>query len=197
MIEARQMQSSAQAAQIFRAILDAFAKPGNPVSLPAVSDCPQGLHAAAMGIALALCDYQTSIWFSPSIDCPELRNFLRFHTGAAVVTNAAEAGFAFVESGEFGRYFSQFNKGTDEYPDRSATVIVQAAAFDAPLRVKLEGPGTKRSPTLAVEGFGHSEWKLLMEDRILFPLGVDVAFVVGEKLVTVPRSSRISCLEKR
>lgn len=191
------MQSPAQAAQSFRTILDAFAKSGQLVSLPLVSDCPSGLHAAAAGIALALCDYQTSIWLSPDIDSPGLRNFLRFHTGAPVADKASEAGFAFVGSGEFAQFFPQFNKGTDEYPDRSTTVIVQTTAFSAPQPVKLEGPGIKQDATLEVEGFGSREWKLLADDRILFPLGVDVAFTAGGMLVAVPRSTRIACLGDR
>lgn len=197
MIEAKDLQAPAQAAHDFRAILDAFAKPGQPVTMPQLADKPASLQAASIILALALCDYQSPVWLSPAINQTDVRNFLRFHTGAPVVTNPAEAHFAFVESDEFATHFPLFNKGNEEYPDRSATVIVQAAAFHAPQRVRLEGPGIKFHAELAIAGFGPLEWNLLSEDRILFPLGIDVAFVSDTQLVGLPRSTGITTLEDR
>ena len=197
MIEAKDLQAPARAAHDFRAILDAFAKPGQAVTVPQLADKPAALQAASVVMALALCDYQSPVWLSPRINHTDVRSFLRFHTGAPIVTDPAEAHFAIVESGEFAKHFPLFNKGNDEYPDRSATVIVQADAFEAPQRVRLEGPGIRLQHELAVAGFGPREWNLLSEDRILFPLGIDVAFVSDTKLVGLPRSTRITTLEDR
>jgi alpha-D-ribose 1-methylphosphonate 5-triphosphate synthase subunit PhnH len=197
MIEAKDLQAPAQAAHDFRAILDAFAKPGQPMTVPKLAEKPAALHDASVVLALALCDYQSPVWLSPRINQTEVRSFLRFHTGSPIVSSPAEAHFAFIESGEFAKYFALFNKGNDEYPDRSATVIVQASAFEARQRVRLEGPGIKLHSILAVAGFGPMEWNLLSEDRILFPLGIDVAFISDTKLVGLPRSTRITTLEDR
>ena len=192
MLDAKDLQAPAQAAHDFRAILDALSKPGLEVSVPELADKPAALHDASIVMALALCDYQSPVWLSPRINQAEVCSFLRFHTGAPIVADPAEAQFAFVESGEFEKHFALFNKGTDEYPDRSATVIVQASGFSAPQRVRLEGPGIKQYEVLSIAGFGPKEWNLLSDDRILFPLGIDVAFVSDTKLVGLPRSTRIT-----
>lgn len=197
MIEAKDLQSPAHAAYNFRAILDAFAKPGRPVALAPLTGCPPKFHAASAGIALSLCDYQTAIWLSPGIDSAELRTFLRFHTGVPIVSKASEADFAFMEAAELAQFYSHFSKGTDEYPDRSATLIAQTTAFEATQKVKLEGPGIERNVVVSADGLGAREWSLLADDRILFPLGVDVAFSNESSLFAVPRSTRITCLENR
>lgn len=197
MTEAKELQAAANAARCFRGILDAFAKPGQPVIVPELEDKPSALHSATVVLALALTDFQSPIWLSPDINHTDVRSFLRFHTGAPLVTDPGEAHFALVQGEEFARHFPFFNKGNDEYPDRSATVIVQASAFKAPQRVRLEGPGIKLHHELSVAGFGPTEWDLLSDDRILFPLGVDVAFVSGTTLVGLPRSTRITTLEDR
>lgn len=197
MIEAKDLQAPARAAHDFRAILDAFAKPGQQVTVPQVADKPAALQSASVVLALDLCDYQSPVWLSPRINHHDVRSFLRFHTGAPIVANPLEAHFAFADCEEFAQHFRTFNKGSDEYPDRSVTLVLQATSFEAPQRVRLEGPGIKSHAELAVAGFGPREWDLLSDDLILFPLGVDVAFVSETKLIGLPRSTRITLLEDR
>ena len=197
MIEAKDLHAPARAAHDFRAILNAFAKPGHQENLPQLKEKPSALHSASVVLALTLCDYQSPVWLSPRVNTSDVRSFLRFHTGASLVADVAAAQFAFIESGEFADHFPRFNRGSDEYPDRSTTVIVQAGALTAPQRVRLEGPGIKTKAEIAVAGFGPREWNLISDERILFPLGIDIAIVSNTKLVGLPRSTRITTLEDR
>lgn len=197
MTDAKDLQAPAQAAHDFRTILDALAKPGRVAAVPQLTEKPAALHAASVVVALALCDYQSPIWLSPRNNLTDVRSFLRFHTGASIVADPEHAHFAFTESDEFASHFQLFKKGSDEYPDRSATVVVQTSTFEAPQRVRLDGPGIKLHEELAVAGFGPTEWNLLSDDRILFPLGIDIVFVSDTKLVGLPRSTRITTLDDR
>jgi alpha-D-ribose 1-methylphosphonate 5-triphosphate synthase subunit PhnH len=197
MIDAKDLQSPAQAAHSFRAILDAFSEPGVPIQLSAVANCPAPLQAASAVLALSLCDFQTPVWLSKKLDGPDVRSFLRFHTGASIVGKAEDAAYAFLDASEFADSYPRLHKGTDEYPDRSATAVVQVSNFFGLQSVRLEGPGIKTAVELSIAGFAEGDWTMLSDDRILFPLGVDVAFASGAQLVAVPRSTRISLMEGR
>lgn len=195
MIEAKDMQASAQAALNFRLILDAFARPGTVVNLPDTIDEYAPLDGSTVAVALALCDFQTPIWLSPSLATPQAKSFLRFHTGAAIVSGLEDARFAFLKADEFLSVFPELDRGTDGYPDRSTTAIVQTENFAAPQRVRLAGPGIKEVLVVEVEGMTPQIWNLLANDRVLFPLGVDVAFASGSKLFAIPRSTQLTLLE--
>lgn len=197
MIEAKELQAPGQAAHSFRTILDAFSKPGIPVQLAKVADCPQPFLGNAAVLALSLCDFQTPIWLSEKLDRPDVRSFLRFHTGAPIVGKAEDASFAFLHASEFSETYPRLHKGTDEYPDRSATAVVQVTNFSARQLVRLEGPGIKTAIELAVADIDAKAWTMLSDDRILFPLGVDIAFASDTELIAVPRSTRISMSKVR
>ena len=77
--------------------------------------------------------------------------WLSFHTGAPLTDVRPEARFAFVEAGGMVPGFDQFALGTQEYPDRSATLVLEIAALDGGAELVATGPGIKgrdhRSPT--------------------------------------------------
>jgi alpha-D-ribose 1-methylphosphonate 5-triphosphate synthase subunit PhnH len=191
MTEAINLQDAGKAAACFRTILEAFSKPGKCVELPALGELPFGLNVATANLLLSLCDYQTLVWLSPSLDTKQVKDFLRFHTGAPLRTECEAATFAVCSASEFAKFYPRFNRGTDEYPDRAATAVVQVDTFAARQTVTLQGPGLRGSVKVAAQGFGSREWNLLTDDRIRFPLGVDVALTSDQSLVAIPRSTRI------
>ena len=87
------------AQQLFRAILDATSHPGRIVSLPAAPTGPGALSAAAAAYLLTLADRDTPVWLASEFDRLEVRDFLRFHAGAPIVTQRADAVFAVLASG--------------------------------------------------------------------------------------------------
>jgi len=126
----------------FRAILDALAHPGRIVEVPkALAGSPRAaLDAAAISIALTLCDIGTPVWLDEASAL--LADYLTFHCGAPFVT-IPEARFAFIGDPAVLPPLDGFALGTDEYPERSATLVIKVSGLMAGSGVLLRGPGIR------------------------------------------------------
>jgi len=175
------------AQQLFRAVLDATAHPGRIVSLPAAPAGPGALSAAATAYLLTLADRDTPVWLASEFDRPEIRDFLRFHAGASIVAQRAEAAFAVLAAGA-SQPFDGFNIGTDAYPDRSATLIVEVADLKSGPTRQWRGPGIDGRAAVAVAGLPEDFWQDWAANHGLFPCGVDIVFTAGTELCALPRS---------
>ena len=170
-----------QSAQAFRAVMTAMARPGEiKTALGAAPPAP--LSPAAGAIVLTLCDPETPLFLAPSHDVAPLRDWITFHTGAPLVP-AAQAQFAIgvweaLPIGAFGI-------GTAEYPDRSATLIVEMADISARGAV-LTGAGIKDEAQLSLP-----EIAAFQANAALFPLGLDFFFTAGARLAALPRSTKV------
>ena len=85
---------------------------------------PEPLAPGAAALALSLCDFETPLWLDPALSTEAVRDYLRFHTGAPIVA-AAEPPSPFSRGRSRGLDLAAFSLGSLEYPDRSATLIVQ------------------------------------------------------------------------
>lgn len=175
------------AQQLFRAVLDATSHPGRIVSLSAAPAGPGGLSAAATAYLLTLADRDTPVWLAAEFDRPEIRDFLRFHAGAPIVTQRAEAAFGVLAS-ETPRPFDGFNLGTDAYPDRSATLIVEVTDLRVGPPRQWHGPGIDRREAVTIAGLSDDFWQDWAANHGLFPCGVDIVFTAGSELCALPRS---------
>ena len=170
-----------ETALAFRAALEAMARPGTVHDVAGAS-APPPLPPAAAVLALTLCDPDTPVWLAPSIDTGAIQGWFRFHTGAPL-TGRDEAAFA------FGRWdemlpLTDFRIGTPEYPDRSATLIVEV---DEPGTAHgLTGPGIKDRAALTVP-----DPKAFQLNAALFPLGLDFFLCAGSQLAALPRTTRV------
>jgi alpha-D-ribose 1-methylphosphonate 5-triphosphate synthase subunit PhnH len=180
-------------AHAFRTIMQAMARPGVPVSLEPALQAPAPLHTTSAAVALTLCDFQTPVWLSPALRNERTVHYLRFHTGAPVAERMEDAHFAFLSAQEQ-HPLSLFAQGTHEYPDRSATLIIQTEAFNS-RDVVLEGPGIKGTAGFGVEGLAQEFWAGMAENHLRFPVGVDVIFAAPRSLAAVPRSSAVRIAE--
>jgi len=87
-----------------------------------------------------------------------------------------------------------FDLGSDEYPDRSATLVVEVAGLAAGksggTALTLSGPGIAGSAALTVDrlpdGFQAQRTALAP----LFPRGLDVVLTCGDRLAALPRTTR-------
>lgn len=175
------------AQQLFRAILDATAHPGRIVSLPAAPAGPGALSPAAAAYLLTLADRDTPVWLADAYDRSEVRDFLRFHAGAPLVAQRAHASFAVLPAATPAP-FDGFNLGTEAYPDRSATLIVELPGLaGGPLR-RWHGPGIDGHANVAVAGLADAFWQDWAANHGLFPCGVDIVFTAGTELCALPRS---------
>ena len=177
----------------FRAVLTALSEPGTMLTLGLEPDpafrppAPLGLAAAA--IALSLLDGDTPLWCDPA-SRPATPS-LRFHTGAPLVEAPEHARFALIANPALLPSLAAFDAGSDEYPDRSATLIVEVAALGEGSELVLRGPGIPERRSLAVRGLPAgflAEWRA---NHARFPRGVDVILTAGAKLAGLPRSTII------
>ncbi|MEZ5722454.1 MAG: phosphonate C-P lyase system protein PhnH [Paracoccaceae bacterium] len=77
----------------------------------------------------------------------------------------------------------RFAIGTPDYPDRSATLIVETDALVA-VGARLSGPGIETDARL-----GLPEVAAFRSNRALFPLGLDFYLTAGDRVAGVPRTS--------
>ena len=173
--------------KLFRAVLDAFAHPGRIVAL---TQGPAGvgpLSRAATAFVLTLVDRDTPLWLSPDLDAPAVRDFVRFHTGAPLVAREADALFALLTP-QRAPLIDGFAIGTDPYPDRSATLVIEVPALTGGPALTLKGPGIESAARACVAGLPASFAEEWAANRTLFPCGVDLAFTAGSELLALPRS---------
>jgi alpha-D-ribose 1-methylphosphonate 5-triphosphate synthase subunit PhnH len=174
---------------VFRATMAAMARPGSIRGLPVDLDPPAGLRRAAAALALALCDFETPVWLDPTLaENGEVKAFLRFHTGAPVVTDAAAAQFAFLGRGAVWPAFETFCLGTLDNPDRSTTLVAEVDSLVAGTGFALAGPGIDGRSRLEASPLPHDIRARLAENRSLFPRGIDLMLTCRDSLAALPRS---------
>lgn len=177
----------AQAA--FRGVLDALSNPGRIVTLAEPPSVPAPLAPATVALCLTLVDYETPLWLDPVAG--NTLAFLRFHCGCPIAARPADARFAVVIDPAAMPPPNAFAPGEDLYPDRSTTVFVQVAALGTGDALRLSGPGIRGTADLRVAGLPDgfvADWN---ENAALYPLGVDVVLVAGDRVVGLPRTVRM------
>lgn len=172
-----------QSAQAFRSIMEAMARPGTIQTIAGALP-PAPLSPAAGAVLLTLCDTETPVYLAGAADCDPVRAWLAFHTGAPLV-GPSHAMFALGSWDALGP-LSAYPVGTSEYPDRSATLIVESPAL-SPIGATLTGPGIQTSAALSVPDI--PAWQA---NRALFPLGLDFIFTHGDQLAALPRTTEVS-----
>jgi alpha-D-ribose 1-methylphosphonate 5-triphosphate synthase subunit PhnH len=174
------------AQRLFRAVLDAFSRPGRIVTLPQPPAGPGGISAATAGFLLTLVDRDTPLWLAPEIDSAALRDFVRFHPGAPIVAERGDAAFAVLTHDIAS--FDGFAIGTDAYPDRSATLVIEVPVLGAGTVRTWRGPGIDGKTQVAVGGLDAAFWPAWAANHALFPCGVDIVFATGSQLLALPRA---------
>lgn len=173
--------------RLFRGVLDAFAHPGSIVGLTGAPPAAAPLSRAATAFLLTLVDRDTPLWLAPGLDTESLGEYVRFHTGAALVSSRADALFGLLTA-DTAPSLAGFAIGTDPYPDRSATVVIEVSSLGGgPVR-SWRGPGIDGRTPVAIAGLPETFWDEWTANRALFPCGVDVVFTAGTDLLALPRS---------
>lgn len=175
----------------FRNILDAMARPGRIVTLAQDIETPDGLASAAASVCLCLFDQGTSVWLDPAVATPENEAFLKFHTGCTMTDTPQSANFAVCSGDNPQLDWGSFSLGSPEYPDRSTTILVQAKSLSEDNGIRMSGPGIETDVQLNVGGVTAEFWQTVRENNALFPLGVDFILVSEDKIVGLPRSTRV------
>jgi alpha-D-ribose 1-methylphosphonate 5-triphosphate synthase subunit PhnH len=171
-----------EGARAFRAVLDALAHPGRIVALTGAQP-PAPMSVAAGTMILVLCDPTTPLHLAGRHDTPDIRDWVTFHSGAPLVS-AEKAAFA-LGDWEALQPIDRFAIGTPDYPDRSATLIVERPALVAE-GARLTGPGIANRAALNLP---PSE--AFQANRALFPQGIDFFLTCGDRLAGLPRTTRV------
>ena len=177
--------------QIFRAVLDAMAHPGRIVSVPPPIETPVPLSPATASVCLTLVDGETPVWLDAAARQAEVIEYLRFHCGCPIAAEPRDARFAVVADPSEMLSLDAFDPGSDEYPDRSATVIVQVEEFRANEGLRLTGPGIEGETRLDVRCLSEPFWESVHRNHALFPRGVDLILAAGSTMVALPRSTQV------
>jgi alpha-D-ribose 1-methylphosphonate 5-triphosphate synthase subunit PhnH len=193
------------AQQTFRSVLDAMARPGRIVELPAsaldglvppasaVHGRPMSLGGAA--VLLALLDAETRVRLAGSLASAPALAYLRFHTGVRSPWQEESADFTLARARDVdASLWTRLDLGHDEAPQRGATLLVEVDTLggDGGTRLRLRGPGIETSQPLSVGGLSHEFWLWRQRLQAALPRGIDLMLVDGARLAAIPRSSRIT-----
>lgn len=181
------------AQKAFRAVMNAMARPGTLQPVDGLAGAPAPLSPVAAAIAVALADYETPLWLDlPLTAAPEVTTYLTFHTGARIVSAASQSAFALVAAPQALPDLAGFAVGTDVYPDRSTTLVLQVTSLTEGPRFRLAGPGINGETFLAVAGLPTDIVARLAANHALFPRGVDLVLAAPEAIVALPRTTRVT-----
>ena len=173
----------------FRALMEALARPGTVKPLPPAAAAPSPLSATAAAVALTMLDYETPVWLdAPLAQRPQVADWVRLHTGARVTSDPREAAFAFIADPVHAPAFDGFSLGTPEYPDRSATLVLQVEDFGSGQRLLLAGPGIADVRSFSARPLPPDFQNRIAANRALFPRGVDMILVSPDAVAALPRS---------
>ena len=176
----------------FRSVMDAMARPGSVQQISAVAGTPVAMMRGAAAIALTLFDHDTPVWLDPAMTrTSDVAKWLKFHTGAPMVADSSVCHFALIGDAQNLPALDRFAFGSDEYPDRSTTLILQVESLTHGAAFELQGPGIDGTAVLHATIQPEDLFERLAVNAALFPRGIDVVLVHDDAVVAIPRTTRL------
>ena len=158
----------------FDALLWTLSRPGLPRELPEPGEA---------AIISALLDRECLVHAADPLLMPEI-----MRTGAELA-DIEKADHVFLGAMTSADALATLAIGSDFYPDDGATVIVRATIGWGPT-LRLTGPGVDGAVTLQLAGLPDGFWKSRAA-RQRYPMGFDLFFVDGARVVGLPRSTTV------
>lgn len=179
------------AQRAFRAVLDALAHPTQAFGVAGPDTAPSELGPGLAAVALTIFDESCVVWLDSRRTDSVVPEWLAFHTGVRTTADPAIADFVVCEPATM-PHLGDLRVGSDEAPDRSATVLIDARGTLGCRVFAAAGPGINGtrdySANWADEDFA-AQWQTNTEK---FPRGVDL-LIVGQADVTgLPRTTRLT-----
>ena len=176
----------------FRSVMDALARPGSVQQIVAVAGTPPPVMRGAAAIALTLFDHDTPVWLDPLMsETLDVTKWLKFHTGAPVIRDPSICSFALIADPRALPALDRFAFGSNEYPDRSTTLILQVESLTRGQSLELRGPGIDGTAALHATIQPADLFERLAINATLFPRGIDVVLVADDAIVAIPRTTRL------
>ncbi|MEP0521010.1 MAG: phosphonate C-P lyase system protein PhnH [Hyphomicrobiales bacterium] len=180
-----------EAQSTFKTLMDAMARPGTHQAVKATTISSNGINSTVAALILTLCDADTPVWLDPTLDLDAFDAWIRFHTGAPLCKQPNDAQFGVCANPIDMPALSSFMQGTQDYPDRSTTLIVQCQSLQGGPTVALSGPGIPGEEVLSLPDVPSVFIELWQANREIFPRGVDVIFAGQGAVMSLPRSTRL------
>lgn len=169
------------AQRVYRAVLEAFARPGTVQALPR-TDFPPALLPA-----LALADLETGTHVLE--EQQDWTSVLAVATGAPAAP-LGTAKYVTALRPPTVTEFGSVSTGTALSPESAATVVCAVDAVDDGIPVRLAGPGIESAIAFAPAGFDPALWQVRRHLVAEFPSGVDLLFVGPDgSVVGIPRTT--------
>ena len=176
----------------FRSVMEAMARPGSVHRVTASVGTPPSMMRGVAAIALTLFDHDTPVWLDENMsETMEVARWLKFHSGAPIVEDSSICHFALIGDGSALPELSRFAFGSNEYPDRSTTLIMQVASLTQGPAYELRGPGIDGSAVLNATFEPKDLFDRLAVNATLFPRGIDAVLVAGDAIVAISRTTRL------
>ena len=177
----------------FRSVMDALARPGSVQRIVATSGAPSPVMPGAAAIALTLFDHDTPVWLDAAMsETSDVTKWLKFHTGAPVIADSSICSFALLGDARSLPALDRFAFGSNEYPDRSTTLILQVESLTDGPSFELRGPGIDGTAALRAMIQPTDLFDRLAINAALFPRGIDVVLVADDAIVAIPRTTRLA-----
>ncbi len=177
----------------FRSVMDAMARPGSVQRIAAMAGTPAAMMRGTAAIALTLFDHDTPVWLDARMsETSDVAKWLKFHTSAPVIADSSISSFALIGDPQNLPALDRFAFGSNEYPDRSTTLILQVESLTQGPAFELRGPGIDGTAILQVSLQPHDLFERLAINKTLFPRGIDVVLVHDDAIVAIPRTTRLT-----
>src|SRR5712675_1543029 len=177
----------------FRFVMDAMARPGSVQRMTAVAGTPAAMMRGTAAIALTLFDHDTPVWLDPGMsETADVSKWLKFHTSAPVIADPSICSFALIGNPQSLAALDRFAFGSNEYPDRSTTLILQVESLTRGPGIGLRGPGINGVAVMQAAIQPADLFERLKINQTLFPRGIDVVLVADDTIVAIPRTTRLA-----
>jgi alpha-D-ribose 1-methylphosphonate 5-triphosphate synthase subunit PhnH len=183
---------------VFRTALSALSHPGRVIEMPDVSALPRHGHGAAAVLLQALVDSDCCVWLSPALAGTDAAAWLRFHTGCRWAASPADARFLWVAEGDALPPLASLDAGTDAYPDRSATCVIELPSLNSADQggFMLTGPGIATEQALCASGLPDDFLDQWDANHRRFPRGVDMFLATPTHIAGLPRTTRVRATQE-
>ena len=179
----------------FRVLLNALSRPGTINKITVELTPPSGLNLACAAACLTLLDLETFVWLQPELNNEEVKNWLLFHTGCRFTGDTKQADFAVIWDLNNMPDLSKFKQGTPVYPEDSTTLLITVEKFHETFLQQqmpiLTGAGINQQITMPIN-LSDSFWQQWQQNHNSYPLGTDIYFFTENKIVGLPRTSKIN-----
>jgi alpha-D-ribose 1-methylphosphonate 5-triphosphate synthase subunit PhnH len=178
------------AQRVFRRIMDATARPGTIADLGGHAEGPPPLSPAVAAILATLADADASVFLEDET-ARAAADWIAFQTGAAVLRKPADAAFIVLRAGSDPSLWHELPLGAQDYPDRSATLILPVEDLGGGTPLTLTGPGIETSNVVAPRGLPDGFLAARAANASLYPRGQDLFITAGSYMMALPRTTRI------